>query len=125
MLQTASGADVAPLLEWRFKMTTTHDGNYTPTTTVFLRINNNMEFVIEPKARAAFHVLQPKDFETSGVPKRALTACSGWFAGGGEDYYATYDGKRVLVYHRSLDELQKIERYKLIRRLPVTVRIVR
>ena len=84
-----------------------------------------MEFVIEPKARAAFHVLQPKDFETSGVPKRALTACSGWFAGGGEDYYATYDGKRVLVYHRSLDELQKIERYKLIRRLPVTVRIVR
>ncbi len=80
-----------------------------------------MEFVIEPNAHAAFHVVEPKNYDARDIPKKALAACSGWFAGGGEEYYATYDGKRLLIFHRSLDERQKIERFKLLKHLPVTV----
>jgi len=119
VLQTASCADVAPLLEWRFK--TKHDANDVPTTTVSLRVNNNMEFIIEPKAIASFRVLEPKDFEAHDVPKKALTACAGWFAGGGEEYYAAYDHRRVLIYHRTLDEGLKTQHFKLLKHLPITV----
>ena len=125
VLPSAAYADAVPLLEWRFK--TKHDASNVPATTVSLRVNNNMEFVIEPMARAAFHVVEPRDFEAHDVPNSALAACSGWWAGAGDEYYAAFDHRhnKALVYHRTLDEGATTERYKLLRRLPVTVRITR
>ena len=122
-IHAQAGGDIA--LEWRFKMQ--RDAKDVPATSVSLRVNNDMQFVIEPKAIAAFHVLARKDFAAHGVPEHALTACAGWWAGGGEEYYALFDAhrKQVLVFHRSVDEGAAASHFKVVRRLPTTVTKVR
>ena len=101
-----------PVLAWVFD---THpDKELVPRGKVFLKVGSK-RIVIEPKAQAEFRTLSRADYKEYKVPASALTACSGWFAGGGEDMYVVAYKKSLRVYRRWTDEQAPEFHYTLIR----------
>lgn len=46
------------------------------------------------------------DFESMDIPSTALSACGGWFAGGGDYFYCILNGDQIEVYAGWQDEGQ-------------------
>jgi hypothetical protein len=60
--------------------------------------------VILPKATSQFRTLETSDYKSHDVPAAAIAACSGWWAGKGEDLYVLRRKKDLVVMIRYLDE---------------------
>jgi hypothetical protein len=96
-----------------FTFDTKEDGDGNPHTKVFLVVGARRELLAE--ATANFSLLERKDYKDHGVPADALTACSGWWAGQGQDLYVVRRNGRLVVYSRSLDEQARTPPYKRLK----------
>jgi hypothetical protein len=99
---------------WAFDTREDRDGN--PHTKVFLVVGARRVLVTE--ATANFNALERKDFKGHAVPAAALAACTGWWAGAGEDLYVTRRGRTLVVYSRALDEQARIPPYRRLKVIP-------
>jgi predicted small secreted protein len=103
-----------PEVVWLFDTHEDRDGN--PRTKVFLVIGERRVLLTETAAN--FSVLDRKDFKGHAVPAAAITACSGWWAGAGEDLYVIRRNGSLIVYSRDLDEQAPASRYKRLKVIP-------
>lgn len=108
-----------PALTWVFDIH--QDEQLIPHGKVHLRVGTK-RVLIEPKAGFLFQPVTRPDYKYHQVPASALTACTGWFAGGGEDIYVIQRRNTLRVYRRYLDEESGIFPYKLIRTIPLAGR---
>lgn len=92
------------------------DGDGIPHTKVSLAVGDRRVFLEE--AAAKFVVLERRDYKSHGVPAAALTACSGWWAGAGEDFYVVRRRGSLVVYSRTLDEQTRIPPYRRLKVIP-------
>ncbi len=86
---------------WSIKVT--HDKLGTPTSLVSLIINKRNHFVTKVIGNEMKPMTRDQ-FAGWKVPKIATTACFGWFAGGGDLYYAIERRHALKIYHRAIDE---------------------
>lgn len=94
--QVKRSADI-PVLAWEF--TNVGIGMYdTPITMVYLVVNGVKHEI--QKIEFSFSELTRESFADYYIPKEALTACSGWWAGAGIDYWVTLkeeEGKLIIT----------------------------
>ncbi len=109
----------APALTWVFD--THEDKQLIPHGKVFLKVGTR-RVLIEPKAEFLFQPVGRADYKQHKVPVSALAACSGWFAGGGEDMYVIQRRNSLRVYRRWTDEQAPEFHYKLIRTITLPSR---
>jgi hypothetical protein len=112
--QTAPGqAQVSFLFEIR------EDAAGNPRGKIMLAIGER-KVVILPKATSQFRVLEASDYKSHDVPAAALAACSGWWAGKGEDLYVLRRKKDLVVMIRYLDEgAARTPAYKRLKIIPM------
>ena len=99
---------------WAFDTHEDRDGN--PHTKVFLVVGARRALVTE--ATANFSVVERQDYKAHGVPAAAVAACSGWWAGAGEDLYVIRRSGRLTVYSRVLDEQARTPPYRRLKVIP-------
>jgi len=117
LIQQRAMCDVElPKVDWRFDVT--QNSPDLPSSTVWLVVNGH-SILIKSKVIASFHVLDRKDYSAHGIPKNALSACSGWWAGAGSEYYLVFMTGRLALYCRELDETMDIPRFKLARSIAI------
>lgn len=107
----------APALTWVFD--THEDKSLYPHSKVYLKVGTQ-RVRIEPNAQFGFRTLSRADYRYHNVPASALTACWGWYAGGGEVLYVVQRKKTLRVYRRWEDEQAPDFPYKRIRSIPLT-----
>ena len=100
----ASLARPSPKLAWVFD--THRDKDDTPISNVLLVVNGR-RIVVARDLVDRFTVVERREFKDRDFPSKALIACAGWYAGGGDDYYVTRRGRRLYVYNRGVDESDK------------------
>jgi hypothetical protein len=49
--------------------------------------------------------------------KGALTACTSWYAGQGDEFFVKKSGRTYLVYHRGVDSEAETGKFKIIKRI--------
>ena len=113
----SSVAAELPKVDWRFEVTRDERRDL-PFTTISLVVNGRATH-INSKVVASFRALQPSQFQQHGVPRNALAACHGWWAGAGDDYYVILHDGFLALYHRELSETADIPQYNLLRRIPI------
>ena len=98
--------------QWSIKVTRDKQG--IPTSAVSIVVNKHSHFV----AKVEGNEMKPMDralFDGWDVPKSSVTACFGWYAGGGDIYYALRRPHLLRIYHRAIDESdEKEQKPKLV-----------
>lgn len=89
-----------PAVAWVFVIK--RDKNLTPRSSVFLRVAGKSTLVFQ--GIDEFRTLARADYKEHHVPADALAACTGWWAGQGDDLYVVRRKQRFEVYRRELDE---------------------
>lgn len=107
------GADA---VSWVFDTRDDRQGN--PRGRVFLAVGGRRVLLLR-NATARFRVLDRREYEERGVPGDAVTACSGWWAGQGEDLYVVRRRRQLIVYIRHLDEQAAPRRYRRLKVIPL------
>lgn len=74
-----------------------------PRNHVYLRFGDKREKVGEC---LACEKIEGQSFSQYEIPEKAVSACGGWFAGGGDYFYAAVKGRTVEVYQGWQDEGQ-------------------
>ena len=54
---------------------------------------------------------QKESYEDMGIPEDAISACGGWWAGGGIYLYLQKQGNKIIVFKGWVDEMQEDEGY--------------
>lgn len=99
-IQVKRSADI-PVLAWEF--TNVGIGMYdTPITMVYLVVNGIKHEV--QKIEFGFWGLNKESFADYQIPADALTACSGWWAGAGIDYWVTLKEGKLIITSREKGE---------------------
>ncbi len=111
-LRAAPAIHLPDPITWVFDIQDSAD--LTPHGRVFLKVGGR-RLLVESRTQFHFQVLDRSNYKDHAVPSSALTACSGWFAGGGEDLYAVRRAGRLRVYRRWMDEQAPEFPFKLIR----------
>lgn len=114
-LAIASGLFVSPVLappscapkiqnppRVRFEFEVKLDANDTPHSRVFVRANGRRTLVLS--ATEGFQTLARADYASRKVPKTALAACTGWWAGAGDNLYVVRRGAWLDVFQQEMDE---------------------
>lgn len=115
--QAAPVSSSRPLLvTWQFVLRP--DLDLTPHTNVFLRINGK-RFLILHGSNSEFQVIKQQEYKEHKVPAEAIAACTGWFAGQGNDLYVIRRPQKLIVFDRELDEEEAIPLYKQIKVIPL------
>jgi len=94
----------AELIHW--SITVTRDKQGVPNSVVYLVVHTHKHLV----TKVTGNEIKPMDRELYvgwHIPSKAVTACSGWFAGGGDFYYVLKTSDRLRIYHRAIDESDK------------------
>ncbi|WP_299702219.1 hypothetical protein [uncultured Pontibacter sp.] len=66
-------------------------------------------------------VIAPQMYTSFGVPRHALSACGGWWAGRGNFYYALHEGDSIAVMHARPVQGDTVEfEYKLLKNIPIS-----
>lgn len=105
-------AQARPALSWSFNMRRDRYDN--PHGNVYLLISGRRVLVLR-NADTYLRVLRREDYAAHDVPRAALTACAGWWAGGGEYLYVIRRHGRLDIYDRGLDEGAPTPAYRRIR----------
>jgi len=93
----------------KFIITALKDGEYDmPRNSLSLSINNKITFL---DTISACEEILTNTYDQYDIPKKALHACGGWWAGAGEYFYAIREGDRLKVYEGWQDETQEDEGY--------------
>lgn len=78
-----------------------------------------MQYVIDTVYTCS--VIAPQMFTSFGVPRQALSACGGWWAGRGNFYYALQEGDSIAVMHARPVRSDSVDfQYTLLQRVPVS-----
>lgn len=99
-----------------FQFDEREDGDGNPHTKVFLAVGGRRVLLQETTAK--FSALDRNDYKSHGVPAAAVAACTGWWAGAGEDFYVMRSAGRLVVYSRDLDEQARVSRYRRLKVIP-------
>lgn len=106
--QTRPAKTTRPLaVRFEFQTRGGADGN-APHSRVFLNVNGKRTLVFS--SDEAFHAVSRAEFIAQQVPpelkvpREALAACAGWWAGAGDNLYVVRRGARLDVYRQELDE---------------------
>jgi len=82
-------------------------------------IVDGRSFVLLSQGTSGCRTLQRSEYRRHDVPDDAISAAAGWFAGGGEEFYAVLQHRTLFVYHRLVEESGPLHpRYRLIARIP-------
>jgi hypothetical protein len=97
------------------------DENYIPRSEVKLVIDYKNFDV--GKCQACGEI-KKEDYDRYGIPKSAFSACGGWFAGGGDYFYAVRIENEILIYSGWQDEGQMEDNddsfhWKLTKSIPI------
>jgi hypothetical protein len=84
-----------------------------PNTTLYLDIAGKQTRIT--KVGESLANLNSDEFKDRGIPKTALLACSGWWAGQGDVFYLARKGSKDLVYQESQDEQAPKEHFRLVK----------
>lgn len=87
-------------------------------TKIYLIVNGRRVFLL--RAGSQFGVLDRQGYESHAVPSTAITACSGWWAGQGQDLYVIRRKRQLVVFIRHLDEQAPIGAYKRLKVIPLS-----
>lgn len=90
----------------------------TPRTDVFLVVRGR-RVLIRPNVIGEFRTLERTEYAERKVPAAAVAACTGWWAGQGEDVYVIRRGSRLAVYVRELDESAADSAYRQRKVIPL------
>jgi hypothetical protein len=104
-------------ISWLFNTRNDKYGN--PRGKVFLLVDGR-KIVILPNAAAQYRVLDQADYKSHDVPAMAITACTGWWAGQGEDIYVIRRKKQLFVFIRYLDEGVSVRAYRRLKVIPLS-----
>lgn len=99
-------------VEWVFDIKMDKDDN--PTGKVYLLVNGR-KTLIRPGVIGQYSVLERTDYKSHDVPTTAIAACSGWWAGQGEDMYVIRRNRQLIVFIRYLDEGTDVPAYKRLK----------
>ena len=69
--------------------------------------------LVASKSGVSYRVLDRSLYPHHNIPSYALTACFGWWAGAGEEFYVARQGDRLLVFGRDLDEMVPPQQFRL------------
>ena len=58
--------------------------------------------------------INPSDYATFDIPKEAVVAVGGWWAGAGDYFYVLRQDNGLTVYHAQVDEAQEVEGYRYL-----------
>jgi hypothetical protein len=98
-------------VSWRFD---TRKMEYDqPDTRVYLMVGGRRIFLL--RASSQFSILERELYDGHDVPASAITACSGWWAGQGQNLYVIRSRKRLIVFVQYLDEQAAVERYRRLK----------
>lgn len=90
-----------PELKWEFKRVGT--GEYdTPINDVNIIVNGKKYFIA--KEYYSFSEMPVSDYKSYEIPKDAIIATRGWWAGGGIDYWAIQKDNEIIVMKREIGE---------------------
>lgn len=82
-------------------------------------IVDGQTFPLMSHGTSGCHTLPRSEYLAHDVPDDAISAAAGWFAGGGEEFYARLQGETLVVYHRLVEETgPEHPRYRRIARIP-------
>ncbi len=86
-----------------------------PSTKLSLSINGKATLLAT--LRETFNVLEKADYAGNKIPKSAVTAVKGWWAGQGHTFYVSKVGSAYKVYRRADYEESGPEKFKLFKTL--------
>lgn len=86
-----------------------------PSTKLSLSINGKATLLAT--LRETFNVLEKADYAGNKIPRSAVTAVKGWWAGQGHTFYVTKVGSAYKVYRRADYEESGPEKFKLFKTL--------
>lgn len=72
------------------------DNNETPSSKIYLSISGKEIYIASIQVAAA--IIEKSDFPNYDIPKNALSACGGWWAGGGDYFYTVHSKSGITVY---------------------------
>lgn len=101
---------------WSFDLR--YDRFSIPHCNVFLRVNGK-RFPVLRGTTSEFHVVGRQEYKDHDVPPQAITACTGWFGGQGNELYVVRRGEKLIVFDRALDEQEDVPPYKYLRTIPL------
>ena len=104
-------------VSWAFNITHT-DADGTPHTRVSLRIGAR-RVLIAPDIEEQFSLVPRQEYKERRIPSAAVAACTGWWAGQGDDFYVIRRHGHWEAFRRELDEQAAIPAYRLIRIIPL------
>ena len=120
---TSHAAEAAPVaaekdqkVTWVFDIK--EDKEATPRGKVSLSVNGK-QTVILAEAVGNYAVIESATYKDKKIPAKALTACGGWWAGSGEDFYVLGEKGKLTVYQRTVDEQGGNGKYKLVKTIPL------
>jgi hypothetical protein len=111
----ATAAD-AENVSWHFETKRNDEGN--PTTKVYVTISKKDIFLLE--TNSVFDILDRQKFNERSMPKNTIIACSGWWAGQGQDLYVMRRKNKLIVFIRDLDEGVSIPAYKPLKTIELS-----
>jgi hypothetical protein len=79
-----------------------------PRNEVFLQLGNSKVKIADV---LACDVIAPGDYEMHQIPKEALHAVGGWWAGGGDYFYVIVENGNYVVKQGAVDEMQEDNSY--------------
>lgn len=116
--QTRTARPIAVRFEFQTRGGT--DGQ-APHSRVFLNANGKRTLVFS--TNEGFQTMSRDSFADQHVPREALAACSGWWAGAGDNLYVVRRGARLDVYRQELDEgIEKPMPYRVIKSIRLSSR---
>lgn len=102
-------------IDWEFDIKEDSQGN--PNGKVFLNVGKRRVLILKD-AWWMFNVVDLKA-DRQDVPVKAITACSGWWAGSGVDMYVIRRKNQFVIYIRYLDEQTDVPRYERLKSIAV------
>ena len=114
---TAKDREATPQVSWHCELDA-EQGRAGPASIVV----NGHPFVLLKQGTSGCHTLERSEYRAHDVPDYAISAAVGWFAGGGEEFYALLRRDKLFVYHRLVEETGPLHpRYRLIARIPTNL----
>ena len=105
-----------PNVEWLFDVLRVDEFG-APHTRVFLVVGGRRVFILQ--AASQFHVVE-RQHNRDDIPARAIAACSGAYAGQGQDLYVIRRNRQLIVYLRDWDEgMTAAPSYRRLRVIPL------
>jgi len=101
-------ADTAPPMDVQLICEAAPAESENPYNGVFMIVNENKTKIADINA---CDKINPADYATYDIPKEALIAVGGWWAGAGDYFYVLRQGAGLTVYHAQVDEAQEVEGY--------------